>query len=279
MKNIFIGLLALFLISSLSAQIQYTDYGDGMVVPRNADESLDINGDGVVDFYINKPQNNLAFTPNSFLACIAGTGGYTSWGTKEMRLFNEGDLIHLEGNGGLPADLYMEEGTMSVINVAITDGLADGWIDKEDHYIGFAILNTGILDGWMKVSVDIEEETLTIKEIAYVESEYFGEIGGGIHVGETGLTSSVSQIEEDLNNVLVSPNPARDFTNIRFDYTGTENLSVSVQNNIGQEIHRIKSVNLSSNFDINTSAWSQGTYFIRFETKDEFYMKKLSVVK
>ncbi len=273
MKNIITILLATLLVPTLSAQIEYIDYGvEGWVIPMNANVPLDVNNDGTVDFYLNEKEGELGITPIIHNGCVLGTGSYTSFGTWEIKLMNEGDIVQLLVSDN---EFYIEDEPTSIFTTNEANGLADGWVDQEDHYIGIAILGSGFKDGWMKLSIDVEAETLTIKEIAVKDA-----FSGGIAVGQTeDATNSVNQLDDVLSNVSISPNPANDFIRLTYNYTGTKDLSVTILNNIGQEINRIALGNRSGNLELNTSNWAQGIYFIRFETADGPYTDKVSVIK
>ena len=275
MKNLITILLATLLVTNLSAQIEHIDYGDGWVIPMNANESLDINDDGIIDFYFNQEEGDLGITALEYQSCLLGTGNYTSFGSLELKLVNPGELVQLYS----PIEaFYIEDQDASVFTTSVENGLADGWIDQQDHYIGFALVGTVFKDGWIKLSIDIEGETLTIKEIAYRNA---GNGSPGIQVGQTDdVSTSINQLEGVLNNVSVNPNPASNFINLNFDYSGAKNLSLTVLNNIGQEMNRTAlGDNRSGNLELNTSSWAQGIYFIRFETADGSYTKKNSIIK
>lgn len=275
MKNLLTIFLSLFLISNLFSQIVYTNYGDGWVIPMNANLAVDVDDNGAVDFYFNQKDGDLGITPIIVQGCFVGEGSndYTSFGTKAIKVFTGGEYIELFGGTG---DYYIENDTISFYTNRVDGGVfAEGWADLEDHYIGFGVLDNPDFDGWMNISIDAASETLIIKEIAYAIDNGAG--GGGIHIGQTELTTSTSLLEEGLSQVSISPNPAKDFVNLNFNYSGDKILSISILNSIGQKVQDVTIGQLTTSVEINTANLAQGMYLVRFETEDGAHIEKLSI--
>ncbi len=273
MKNLLLGIFAFFLMSNLFAQIQYTDYGDGWIIPMNANLALDVDEDGLTDFFLNQKEGDLGITTVPFHGCIIGTGynDLTVFGSLKAKVFSGGENI----SQFWASEYYIEDDDIAAYTKNFQNGVfAEGWTNLDDHYIGFAILAGEFSDGWMKIAVDSEAETLIIKEIAYVPA-----FDGGINIGQTDITTSTALLENGLNNVSISPNPAKDFFNLNFDYTGDKILTISVLNSVGQKVKDLTQSRVNSTREINTANLAQGIYFVRFETEDGAHTEKLSINK
>ncbi len=277
MKKILLFVSALLIFNSLSASINYTSYGDGWVIPMDANEAIDIDGNGTVDFYVNGITGELGFVPIFAVGCFSSPDetAYTSFGARELSLHQAGDLIQLNSTNFYD---FIDDGRGS--GYSVSGGFADGWADMEDVYIGFVVIVDGgdSQSGWMRIALDETNKTLIIKELAYGEPQPMDT--GGISVGDTGSTA-VNNLSQDFGKIMIAPNPANDFFQIDFDYLGKKELSIVIQNGVGQEVYRNAS-NFTlgkSTLNLSTSDWSTGVYFIRFETEDGVRVEKLNVAK
>ncbi|MDA8692909.1 hypothetical protein N9L92_02520, partial [Saprospiraceae bacterium] len=215
-------LLSFFTLQSQS-QIVHKDFGDGWVIPLNNNMAVDMDEDGQRDFFINRVDGELGFTGIFARGCFASPyyNAMTPFGTRAFKLFEEGELIQLEDSN---MDDYIEDDASAY---STSGGFADGWVDHEDVYIGVALLNSSLLakNAWIKVSIDTDARELTIKEWAYTTGYTIGE--GGILAGDTGALTSTSELV-DIQEVLISPNPVSEHMNIKYDYSGQEELSIGV---------------------------------------------------
>lgn len=266
-----------FTLFALNAQTQitYKSFGDGWAIPVNSNLEVDIDEDGIIDFYINKHPDEIGFSPVFAAGCFSSPAeyAYTSFSARELSLFEEGDLIKIT-----PTNLfdYIDDDRGS--GYSLNEGFAEGWEEQKDVYIGFAIVSMNIRNGWMRVSVNTSENALIIKEWAYTDIELNYE--GGILAGDKGETSSV-KILDNIADVTISPNPANEKVQVNFDYTGNENLTVTIQNSVGKGVYR-NDTNIpfgNTNLNITTSDWANGIYFIRFETATAIRTERLSIIR
>ena len=276
-KTLLLSLLSFaFIALNAQTQITYKSFGDGWVIPVNSNIEVDLDEDGVIDFYINQHPDEIGFSPIFDAGCFSSPSGnaYTSFNARELTLFDEGDFIQMT-----PVNLfdYIDDDRGS--GYSLNGGFANGWANQDDVYLGFAIVvNSGVRNGWMKASINTSNNSLIIKEWAYTEIE--ANYQGGITVGDKGETTSVKRLD-NINGVAISPNPANEKVQINFDYSGAENLSVIIQNNVGQEVYR-NAADIpvgSTSLNITTSDWTNGVYFIRFETTTSIRTERLSVAK
>lgn len=276
-KTLLLSFLS-FAFFTLSAQteITYKSFGNGWVIPINANLEIDIDEDGTTDFYINQEQDEIGFTPIFAVGCFASpnASAYTSFNARELTLHEEGDWIQLNGDNFFD---YIDDDRGS--GYSLTGGLANGWVDKEDTYIGFAVIvDNNVRNGWMTVSINVSTNELTIKEWAY--TNLVANYEGGITAGDKGETSSVKKLE-NIEAITISPNPADDKVQLAFDYSGNEDLSVVIQNSVGKEVYRNDAAIPfgNTNLNITTSDWANGIYFIRFETETAIRTERLSIAR
>ena len=275
MKKTLLLFFLSFTVYALSAQIIHKDFGDGWVIPMNANLEVDLNEDGTTDFYINSVSGELGFTAIFAVGCFTSPSetAYTSFGARELMRHEEGDLIQLNG-----ANLYDYIDDNQGSAYSSTGGLAEGWVDNEDAIIGFAVIvDTIVHNGWLRVSVDITTNELTIKEWAYTQADQTDT--GGILAGtlQSAESTAVNRLE-NIEDLLISPNPASDRVQLNFDYSGNDNLSVVIQNSVGKEIFRNTNIALgSNNLNVDSSNWASGIYFVSFQTKNGIRTEKLSI--
>lgn len=103
--------------------------------------------------------------------------------------------------------------------------------------------------------------------------------GPGINAGDTGA-SAISNLDKQIGELVISPNPTSDVFNLQFDYAGNAELAIAVLNNVGQVVHREQNAIARKNsLTISTSDWSAGTYFIRLSSEEGVSAKRVMVVK
>ena len=278
MKKLLTLLFALFIFSTAQSEITYKSYGDGWVIPLNANQAIDVNDDGIDDFIINKLNAGLGMTSIIGTGCMASPSTtYNNLGSRELRIFQEGEVIQAT-NDNVSTYIDDEDGTLFKSN----EGIADGWSDLEEEYIGFALFpnsNWLTMNGWMKIAIDVNNEIFIIKGIAYEEPYLLGQGGREIKAGDTGQTVAIQTVDQ-LNELTIAPNPANDFVQLAFDYTGEKDLNLIIQNSIGQEIYRNNTTSFGqTNLNISTTDWTTGMYIIRFETEDGIRTEKLSITR
>ncbi len=281
MKNTFLLLLLSFTFCGLNAQTQitYQDFGDGWVIPVNSNLGVDLDENGTIDFHINQYEDEIGFSPTFAVGCFSSPSefSYTSFNARELALLEEGDLVQINEINLFD---FIDEDRGSAYS--LSEGFADGWVNQEDVYLGFVIIisgdTPGVRNGWLRTSVDTSSNALIIKEWAFTELET--NYGGGILVGDKGKTTSVKTLD-NIAAVTISPNPANASVQLSFDYSGTDNLSVSIQNSVGQAVYSNNTSVLigNTNLTIPTSEWANGIYFIRFETPTAIRTEMLSIAR
>jgi len=278
MKKILLFSFLILTSYSLTSQITHTDYGDGLVIKMDADYSMDIDDDGKVDFYVNKFTNELGFTPIFGKGCFTSPANWahTSWNARELQLHEFGDVISISDSNMFD---YIDDNRGAAFSA--TGGLAEGWAHLTDQYIGFAVFSNGFeiaMNGWMRVQIDIVENTLIIKEIAFNSLAPIGS-NNTITAGQTSLVSSVPNLDKVLTSVSVGPNPSDAFTLINYDYKGNEALDIQVMNTEGKMIFRksVQNTKTNASLTLNTAEWNAGLYLIQFRTVSGVQTERLIV--
>ena len=160
------------------------------------------------------------------------------------------------------------------------NGTYSGIQDKEDFYIGIALMSDNYdftaRNGWIKLQLDIDNHTLTIKEWGYINDYFWNQ--GGILAGETGNLTSVAD-PLDIQDVVTSPNPASDQVNIRYNFTKNEQLSLSAYSSIGQLIFTRDLPGGTQDVRINTQDWPAGNYMLNFNSESGVKTEQLIISK
>ncbi len=236
---------------------------------------MDVDGDGVINFYINGHYGELGFSPIPNIGCFSGSNSRASFGAREMKRYEAGELLQFSPEN---RSSFIESGRTSAYS--ISGGFAEGWNNLEDVYIGFLVIenNDSIKHGWLKMAVDVNNQQLIIKEIAYTEAE--PKYAGSIMIGDLG-EGTEKNFEQAINDLTISPNPACDWAQLKFEYSGTEPLSVVVQNSIGQEIYRnLNPISAGHiHLRLSTTQWLPGLYYVRFENDKGVRTELLSVAR
>jgi len=276
MKKNFTLCLAMLFSLLMNAQITYTDYGEGWIVPMAASAGFDVDEDGTDDFIINQFDGELGLSPVFVVGCISApaAGATVDFGAYEMSTFGEGDNIQATN-----ANLfdYIDDGRGGAYHRDF--GFVDGFEAEEDVYLGFILMKGAMVhNGWMKVSFDDAAETTTIKEIAY--GPLVLPDAPGIAAGDNGLNSvGLNDLSDEVTDLTVAPNPAEDFFNISFEYKATDVLNVGVYNAIGQLVQQVSTASSAGkhNMIVNTLDWNAGLYMVRLQSDKGIKTQKIYV--
>lgn len=300
MKKVILFTFAFIFTSALTlqAEILYTNYGDGWHIGLNENIVVDADMDGNNDFYINGHINELGFVPIFAKGCFSSPHGtaYNNLGSRELTIHQPGDMLDMSLN--TMSFIDDDRGSAASISSNGSADLATGWVDGQDRYVGFYIFGIGRF-GWIRVALDVNAQELIIKEMA-VEMTSHGELevgySGQVVVVEPPLTpvnnlrageiptvevTSVQELEKNLQDIMIAPNPATERVNVAFEYRGIENLNIVIVNSVGKEVYRTAN-GLSAgevNLDIPITDWNSGIYFIQFQNQNGVITERLSVVK
>ena len=84
----------------------------------------------------------------------------------------------------------------------------------------------------------------------------------------------------NVSSVDIYPNPASDMANINFTLSETSNVTISLENIIGEEILKAELGNVSAHetlFPLNIDGISNGLYFVTVKTSKGAVTKKIVI--
>lgn len=275
MKKTFTFLAVLLCTTLSQAQIKHISYGVGWSIPINANMAFDINEDGRTDFHINRHLDELGFSPEFIVGCIASPSdsAYVGFGAREMSIFEYGDEIDGTDLGFLN---FIDDDRGS--NWHRDQGFAEGWNDGEVKYVGFILLAEGngeimASNGWMKIKVDAQNEALVLLALAYEESLNVPIIAGAI----TTSTEDVLEVE----SFTLAPNPVSELLSISFDYKGTQTLSAAVYNELGQKMIDLNRLDNKGNtaIQLDVKGLNNGSYYVQLTDGKAMRTERFTVIK
>ena len=98
--------------------------------------------------------------------------------------------------------------------------------------------------------------------------------GNNLYIDNIGIGKvllGIDKIKTWGNNISVFPNPANDILNFNFSNIETQNLKLSIYNNVGQKVYE----NISfQDKQIDISKFNTGLYFVEFQSESNTKMLK-----
>ncbi len=264
-KNLLVTLIFCMTAFTLSAQINYIDYESGWVIADGANEPVDIDQDGIPDFYINSIAGEYGFFPVFAVGCFTSPAPstYNNINSLTLQIHEEGEFVQINGDNLYD---YIDDDRGLIYKDGA--GLADGWAVNEYQYIGFAVFgqNQEVYDGWMKVKFNGQSKSIVIKELAFT-SPAFGMPGIGIQVGDKGLTDT-RNIEESWLSVF--PNPSANIVNIDFASIDAKIIGGKIYDAAGRAVRSLSEDQLSNDvLQLNVSNWPVGNYNLLLRTEEK----------
>ena len=113
--------------------------------------------------------------------------------------------------------------------------------------------------------------SLNTKETYYFTLDTFNE--AGVTRGTEVQTFPNVGIEPIENAFSVYPNPVKDWLNITFSFSDNEEITINLYDLQGRRLKQVQSY--SNPIEINLSDYAAGVYFIRVETTNNAYSKKI----
>ena len=100
-----------------------------------------------------------------------------------------------------------------------------------------------------------------------------------LRVKETG-TANVINLTNNLNQVIIYPNPVNDILNINFELNKSTPTKIEILDLSGKQVGVILNENLKGivSKQFNTSEFKSGIYFVKIQTETETVTKKISVI-
>lgn len=99
-----------------------------------------------------------------------------------------------------------------------------------------------------------------------------------LRVKETG-TTSVSNLNNNLNQLIVYPNPVSDILNINFELNNSTATKIEILDFSGKQLGITLNENLKGmvSKQINTTEFKSGIYFVKIQSENETVTKKIIV--
>jgi photosystem II stability/assembly factor-like uncharacterized protein len=155
------------------------------------------------------------------------------------------------------------------------------WQGNEDDglYVG---MNYGVYytdnelgNTWIPFNNGLPNVRVNELEINATDNKlYAGTYGRGLW--RTDLYDSTLNVSDlSFEEFSLYPNPARDVINIRWN--GNENPSVRIYNSLGKLVYYAKNVNLRNTFQVETSNFSEGLYFVKLSSSLGEITKKVVI--
>ena len=105
--------------------------------------------------------------------------------------------------------------------------------------------------------------------------------GNDIYIDNVNVVASLGVNEiSNVSSVDIYPNPASDMANINFTLSETSNVTISLENIIGEEILKAELGNVSAHetlFPLNIDGISNGLYFVTVKTSKGAVTKKIVI--
>lgn len=259
-KNyLFAGFTALFLASSINAQIIYTDIPDG--VPAG----IDFNSDGTLEFEISDSGGEGAYITyynggnDNNIHAVGSFASGSDWDTPDC--VAAGFTIDASGNWEGAGDASIN--AWGGVNPTVTIG--------SDEYLAmrFNLGGTELYYGWVRFSMNSSDE-VTYKDYAYNSTP-----GQAINAGDKG--GSVGLVSENMkSSIKMYPNPATNTITIQNE-NGVNVNSLRVISSLGVEMMNVNT-NAFEKKTFDVSSLSKGLYFVELHTDgDKIESKRLII--
>jgi photosystem II stability/assembly factor-like uncharacterized protein len=153
------------------------------------------------------------------------------------------------------------------------------WQDNENNglYVG---MNYGIYytddelgEVWEPFNNGLPNVRVNELEINFTENKlYAGTYGRGLWKSVL-YDENLSTTELNIEELEIFPNPANQILNLK--WKGNENPSIRIYNTSGRLVYYAKEVNLRNNFQIETSTYQRGLYFLKLSSSKGEITKKV----
>ena len=268
-KNLLFSILATFLLSTINAQIVYTDINPDITTTLGVGGTyvssvvaIDFNNDGTEEYnfrwddygssgwfmhmtYANGNEFNLKGTATN------------PYGGRYIQAMNQGQDINASANWG-----------SSSPEPFIGDNADPNFKGLGDKYVGVKFkIGGNTYYGWVLVSFD-NSKKLTIKEYAYESTP-----NKAIKAGDKGSTSI--NIDKNNKKINIYPNPAKDF--IIIDNSINNILKIDILNINGMLIKSFSPADKKI-IKLSVSDLPKGIYIVRINNEENTnYFKKLII--
>ncbi len=205
-------------------------------------QNIDFNNDGIDDAVLS------AYSWSS----MAGSGGSAS-----ISSLNDTKLVKLplDFNTPINKDLTwaFSSGETSCSTIINSTSCSGEWVGAGSKYLGiFIINNNDTIFGWAKLHSNSNGG-------GYIS------IDGWAYINVTSLPVEENQIED----VNIFPNPAKDFILIEFGSVESKDINIEIFDDIGRIVASKRVTSTNEPIEINISNFDKGIYFIKISSKEQ----------
>ena len=211
-----------------TAKIKYTDVTPDTTVTATTTQvfssyDIDLNKDGVVDFYIKHFHPSATTLEAEFYTEVGQLGEVLVDGTDGPLALNK------DNNINATQTKWVNKAT-SMSSTALQ--MAGNWAGKSDKYVAVRIKVAGHWNyGWVRISIPADVSGITIKDFAVNEVA-----DSPIHAGQVVPTSVQDITTNTITPVTVYPNPVKTATTISCTVM---NSKLDIFNQYGQKTRTI----------------------------------------
>ncbi|UOX32771.1 T9SS type A sorting domain-containing protein [Flavobacterium sediminilitoris] len=184
--------------------------------------------------------------------------------------------VYISTDGGTNWTSYLK-------NLPNFSALALVWTNyqQEGLYVGmnygvFYIATADPLAEWQPFSNNLPNVQISELEINTANNKiYAGTFGRGLWKSNLFETALSIDNFDALNTITLFPNPATNKVNLKWNEN--ENVTIKIYDASGKLVYYTKDKNLINTFEVNTSSFTSGLYFVNINTIDKFVIKKLII--
>lgn len=267
---------SLLFIGSVEAQITYTDINPDTIITLQGSQfyALDLNNDSQPDFLIQEIISILDGHYPFVISPYPGSPYSAVLGDTIIRTTAIGPTVYpypdtLNTNDNiLPGGNWLVDG----LNYGYTnsyfvyDTIRSNWVGAKDNFVGVRFKLSGqFYYGWVRISLNANADTLTIKDYAYNTIQ-----DAGINAGQ-GLLTSMNAYEVFNPYIHV-------YDRVLFVNLPESILSggiIRLFNTNGQLLESISITDMVSR--ISLKAFTTGIYFVQIEQNSELITRKIYI--
>ena len=192
--------------------------------------------------------------------------GYTDPYLRYQRWFYDGSQSGNTPDDNFTVKLNNGSATVTLENITPAQAPTNRWTQKIFRISDYASLSNN-----MRLIIDVSDATAGNPNVVEGGLDKF-EIKEGMFLG-------VEDLENELLQAVVYPNPSTGMVHVRYTISASEKIKLKVRNVIGEEIITDEALNSTGNFQLNLSAQPQGIYFISLQTTHSEKTLKFSLLR
>lgn len=198
--RLLIALLLVLLLSAISAtaKIKYTDVNPDTTITATVSQvfaryDIDLNKDGIIDFYIKHFHPSSTTQQAEFYTQVGESGEVLTDANDVPLALNQNDNIS-------SAQTQWVNKATAMFSTALQ--MADNWAGKSDKYVGVRIkVNNHWNYGWVRITIPADLSKIIVKDYAVNEVA-----DSSIHAGQV-IPTGINEVAAAEKAVSIYPNP------------------------------------------------------------------------